>query len=495
MKKSIYMVLLLALILGACDSDFEEMNVDPTKPEQVDITNKLTITQLYTSGSRYEVWRNMLIYNATMVQHLASTDTDLWVGDKYLRNDGYASSQIDRDYANAVKTIEDMLLQVEQEGQPAEMEAIVRILRVFVFHRLTDLYGDIPYSEAGQAIISNNLAPKYDKQEDIYADMLNELEVSAAALGSGMSGFGSADIMFNGDQTKWKKFANSLMLRLALRMSNVDPAGAQAWSTKAISGGVMTSNADIAFIQLQTGPESINQSGLGQVFQVDDASLSKTLVDALSGDPRLPILGARRSDESTAIADLKGFPNGLDLTMLAANTGEANENNYAHPNRMLVGLDGYTVFQTYAEVELMIAEAALKGWVSGDVEQHYNAGVTAAMKMYEGLYGTAAAVADGDITTFLQNNPYDAANGMEQISTQHWIATFFNEYETYSNWRRTGFPVLTPVNYPGNETNGTIPRRMTYSTSDQSNNAANYNDAVTSQGPDKMTTRIWWDVN
>jgi hypothetical protein len=429
-----------------------------------------------------------------MMQHLATT-TSYWTGDKYMRNDGYASSQIDRDYPNTIKTIEDMLLQVEQEELPAEMEAIVRILRVFVFHRVTDLYGDVPYSEAGKAIIGDILAPKYDKQEDIYADMLNELEVSAAALGSGISGFGSADLMFQGDQTKWKKFANSLMLRLALRMSNVDPAGAQAWSTKAISGGVMTSNADIAFIQLQTGPESINQSGLGQVFQVDDASLSKTLVDALSGDPRLPILGARRSDESTAIADLKGFPNGLDLTMLAANTGEANENNYAHPNRMLVGLDGYTVFQTYAEVELMIAEAALKGWVSGDVEQHYNAGVTAAMKMYEGLYGTAAAVADGDITTFLQNNPYDAANGMEQISTQHWIATFFNEYETYSNWRRTGFPVLTPVNYPGNETNGTIPRRMTYSTSDQSNNAANYNDAVTSQGPDKMTTRIWWDVN
>ena len=494
MKKSIYILLFLVLILGACDSDFEEMNVDPTKPVQVDIKNKLSIAQLYTSGSRYEVWRNMLIWNATMMQHLATT-TSYWTGDKYMRNDGYASSQIDRDYPNTIKTIEDMLLQVEQEELPAEMEAIVRILRVFVFHRVTDLYGDVPYSEAGKAIIGDILAPKYDKQEDIYADMLNELEVSAAALGSGISGFGSADLMFQGDQTKWKKFANSLMLRLALRMSNVDPAGAQAWSAKAISGGVMTSNADIAFIQLQTGPESINQSGLGQVFQVDDASLSKTLVDALSGDPRLPILGARRSDESTAIADLKGFPNGLDLTMLAANTGEANENNYAHPNRMLVGLDGYTVFQTYAEVELMIAEAALKGWVSGDVEQHYNAGVTAAMKMYEGLYGPAAAVADGDITTFLQNNPYDAANGMEQISTQHWIATFFNEYETYSNWRRTGFPVLTPVNYPGNETNGTIPRRMTYSTSDQSNNAANYNDAVTTQGPDKMTTRIWWDVN
>ena len=325
--------------------------------------------------------------------------------------------------------------------------------------------------------------------------MLNELEVSAAALGSGMSGFGSADLIFQGDQTKWKKFANSLMLRLALRMSNVDPAGAEQWAVKAINGGVMTSNADIAFIQMQTGPTALNQSAFGQVFVVDDVSLSTTLVDALSGDPRLPILGARRSDESTAIADLQGFPNGLDLTMLAASTGEANEDNYAHPNRMLVTLDAPTVFQTYAEVELLLAEAALKGWGAGDVQQHYNAGVTAAMKMYEVLYGSAAAVADADIATFLANNPYDVANGMEQIATQHWLATFFNEYETYSNWRRTGYPVLVPVNYPGNVTNGTIPRRMTYSTSEQSNNTANYNAAIESQGPDVMTTRMWWDVN
>ena len=494
MKKSIYILLFLVLILGACDSDFEEMNVDPTKPVQVDIKNKLSIAQLYTSGSRYEVWRNMLIWNATMMQHLATT-TSYWTGDKYMRNDGYASSQIDRDYPNTIKTIEDMLLQVEQEELPAEMEAIVRILRVFVFHRVTDLYGDVPYSEAGKAIIGDILAPKYDKQEDIYADMLNELEVSAAALGSGISGFGSADLMFQGDQTKWKKFANSLMLRLALRISNVDPAGAEQWAVKAINGGVMTSNEDIALINMQTGPVELNQSAFGQVFLVDDVSLSTTLVDALSGDPRLPILGARASDESSAIADLQGFPNGLDATMLANSTGEEDMLNYAHPNRMLVGLDAPTVLQTYAEVELLLAEAALKGWVSGSVEQHYNAGVTAAMKMYEVLYGSAAAVADADIATFLANNPYDVANGMEQIATQHWLATFFNEYETYSNWRRTGYPVLVPVNYPGNVTNGTIPRRMTYSTSEQSNNVANYNDAIASQGADVMTTRIWWDVN
>jgi secreted trypsin-like serine protease len=93
----------------------------------------------------------------------------------------------------------------------------------------------------------------------------------------------------------------------------------------------------------------------------------------------------------------------------------------------------------------------------------------------------------------LDNNPYNAGNALEQINNQYWAATFLNEYESFSNWRRTGFPVLVPVNYPGNETNGTIPRRLTYSESEQSNNADNYSAAITAQGPDELTTRVWWD--
>ncbi|MBT8313489.1 MAG: SusD/RagB family nutrient-binding outer membrane lipoprotein, partial [Maribacter sp.] len=267
MKKSIY-ILLFALVFSACDNGFEDLNVDPTKPNQVSVANKLTAAQLFTSGERYENWRAGLIYSSTMMQHFATT-AGYWDGDKYTWNRGYASSMIDRIYGNAVKNIEDMLVQLDEEGAPEEMKAIVRIQRVIVFHRLTDLYGDVPYSEAGKAVISGILKPKYDAQSDIYADMLKELEESAAALGSGTSQFGAADLIYQGDQAKWKKLANSLMLRLGLRLIKVDPAGAQAWATKAISGGVMESNDDICYVQHTVGPAGINQNGNGEVFLAD----------------------------------------------------------------------------------------------------------------------------------------------------------------------------------------------------------------------------------
>ncbi len=493
MKKSIY-ILLFALIFSACDDGFEELNVNPTKPSQVSVNNKLTATQLFTSGERYENWRANLIYQSTMMQHF-STTAGYWAGDKYTWNRGYASSLIDRYYGSAVKSVEDMKLQLDTDEGPEEMKAIVRILRVFIYSRLTDLYGDIPYSEGGKAVIEGILTPKYDAQSAIYADMLKELEESAAALGTGVSGFGDSDLFFQGDQGKWKRFANSMMLRLGLRMIKVDPTASQEWVTKAINGGVMTSNDDIAYVQHTPGPEGVNRNGNGEAFSADGASrMSDTFIGFLQGDPRLPILAQRRSDGSTNIADLKGLPNGLDAALLEDLTGEEDSNAYAEINRpILAGEDAPMFFQTYAEVEFMLAEAGIRwGLAGGDPASHYEAGVTAAMKMLE-IYSPDAFISDADIADYLTNNPYDAANGLEQISTQYWIATFLNEYETFANWRRVELPVLVPVNYPGNVTNGTIPRRMTYSTSEESNNTENLAAAVAAQGPDELTTRVWWD--
>lgn len=489
MKRLVYLFF-FALLLGACDEGFEELNVNPTKPVQVDVANKLTALQKFISSERYDNWRANLIYQSTMMQHFATT-AGYWSGDKYTWNRGYASSLLDRYYGNAVKSVEDMMVQLDEDGAPDEMKAITRILRVFTYMRLTDLYGDIPYSEAGKAVISGIFLPKYDKQSEIYPDLLKELEESAAALGSGTSGFGAADVIYGGDQTKWKKLANSLMLRLGFRLIKVDPAASQAWVTKAIAGGVMESNDDIFYLQ----HDADNKNGLGEVFSADgNMRMSKTFIDFLQGDPRLPILAARRSDGSTAPADLIGFPNGLDSEMLMDLTGEENMDNYAEPNRNIITSEfGPMFFQTYAEVEFMLAEANVRWGLAGDAATHYANGVTAAMKMLS-LYGEAAVISDADIATYLANNPYDPANAIEQINTQYWAATFLNEYETFANWRRTGYPTLVPVNYPGNETGGTIPRRLTYSENEQSNNAENYEAAVASQGPDVLTTRVWWDV-
>ncbi len=480
------------LFVGACDDGFEELNVNPTKPSQVAASNKLTAIIKFISSERYDNWRAGMIYQSTMMQHI-STTAGYWSGDKYTWNRGYASSLLDRYYGNAIKSIEDLQFQLEEENAPDEMKAIVRILRVFAYSRLTDLYGDVPYSEAGKAVLEGIFLPKYDAQSEIYPDLLKELEESAAALGTGTSEFGSADVVYAGDQAKWKKLANSLMLRLGLRLIKVDPTASQAWATKAIAGGVMTSNEDIFYLQ----HDADNKNGIGEVFTADsNPRMSKTFIDFLQvgADPRLPILAARRSDGSTASADLIGFPNGLDSPMLLELTGEDNTDAYAEPNRSIITSEtAPMIFQTYAEVEFMLAEANVRWGLAGDAESHYNNGVTAAMK-HLSLYGEDAIIADDDITDYLTANPYDSANAIEQINTQYWAATFLNEYETFSNWRRSGFPILTPVNYPGNVTNGTIPRRLTYSENEQSTNPDNYAAAIAIQGPDVLTTRVWWDV-
>lgn len=505
MKRSIY-IILFVFLLGACDEGFEDVNVNPTKPVQVNVANKLTAAILLASSERYDNWRANLIYQSTMMQHIATT-AGYWSGDKYTWNRGYASSLMDRYYTGVVKQVEDMLLQLDTESSPDEMKAITRILRVFAFSRLTDLYGDIPYSEAGKAVIGQIVQPKYDPQSEIYADMLKELEESAAALGSGTSGFGSADVIYNGDQGKWKRLANSLMLRLGFRLIKVDPAGAQAWVTKAINGGVMESNADIFYVPHSNGPEGINQNGNGEVFLADgNPRLSKTFVDFMinNGDPRLTVLGSlplsvgddteRTDAERLDPAAQKGLPNGLDAGLLEDLTGETNVQAYSEPNRLLItGVDAPMFFQTYAEVEFMLAEANVRWGLAGDAETHYNNGVRAAMEMLA-MYGPGGEITSADIDDYLANNPYDAGNALEQINTQYWAATFLNEYESFSNWRRTGFPVLVPVNYPGNVTNGTIPRRLTYSESEQVNNPENYNEAISRQGPDVLTTRVWWDA-
>ncbi len=496
MKRFVYF-LSFVLLLGACDEGFEDLNVNPARPTQVSVANKLTAAQLFASSERYDNWRAGLIYQSTMMQHFAST-AGYWNGDKYTWNRGYASSLIDRYYGNAVKSLEDMLVQLDEEGSPDEMKAITRIMRVFVFSRLTDLYGDVPYSEAGKAVLEGILTPKYDPQSEIYADMLNELSEAAAALGTGTSGFGDADIIFNGDQAKWQRLANSLMLRLGFRLIKVDPSGAQQWVTQAINGGVMQSNDDIFYVPHTEGPAGVNQNGNGEVFLADgNPRMSEFFINWLQAgnDPRLPVLASRRSDGSTAPADLKGLPNGLDSNTLEAATGEVDTDPFAEPNRSVItGLDAPMFFQTYAEVEFMLAEANVRWGLAGDAETHYNNGVRAAMEMLA-MYGDGGVIDSADIDAYLVANPYDAGNALEVINNQYWAATFLNEYESFSNWRRTGFPVLTPVNYPGNVTNGTIPRRMSYSESEQVNNPANYAEAIARQGPDELTTRVWWDVN
>jgi len=490
MKKILLTFFALSLVLSSCEfgEGFEEMNIDPNKASQLDVSNKFANAVLNTSGSRYENWRASLIYQSTMIQHLSST-ASYWSGDKYFRSDQYANALWDRYYPTNIKQIEDIKAQLISEGNSGSEMGMTRILRVFAFTRLTDIYGDIPYSEAGQGYTNGILKPKYDAQQDIYMDMLKELEEAVAQIGSSTT-LGNSDIMFKGDTAKWKAWGNSLMLRLAMRLTKADSATAKAWAEKAVAAGTMTSNDHIAHVPHTNGPEGINQNGHGEVFDADgNPRISKTFADWLKDDPRLPILASRRSDGSTAIADLIGMPNG------STGATVADTSIYAEPNRnVITGKDAPMVFQTYAEVRLLKAEMAFRGWsVPGSAEAHYNAGVKAAMQMLSQLYTNAAVITDAEVDAYLAKKPYDASKGWEMISEQYWAVTLFNEYESFSNWRRTGYPTLVPTSDPGSDTGGPIPRRLIWPEGEASTNAENFAAAIARQGPNNMVTRVWWD--
>ena len=498
----ITLAVLCLMLFASCDSldeQFAEMNVNPTQANQVDPNFKLTNIQVRISGSRYENWRTNLIYSSTMIQHFA-TLPGYWAGDKYTYIGSYSAAMWDNYYNQIARNMEDLLVHTSEDPDQANMHAITRIVRVLMYHRLTDLHGDIPYSEAGRGFIDGITQPKYDAQQDIYNHMLSELEAAAGALGGGAS-FGPGDVMYQGDTEQWRKFAYSLMLRLGMRMVKVDPGSAQSWAQKAIAGGTMESNADIAYVPHNDA--SGWQNGNGQVFIVDsNPRLSKFFVDWMvtHGDPRLEIYGII----PVAGASPVGMPNGKsntgtiriedDPSWVPCDSGAepCEMDVYMQPNPIITGRDDPMFFMTYAEVELLKAEAAVRGWHGGDPATHYANGVRAAMQ-YLSMYGAGGSISEADIDAYLADNPYNGATAMQQINEQIWAGTLLNEYEGYANWRRTGFPELTPVVYPGNVTGGTIPRRLRYREAEAVANPESYQAAISRQGPDEFTTRMWWD--
>lgn len=494
-------VLLIAMLFiqTSCDDNFAEINTNPQVAINIDPGFQFSWVQLRTSGGRYENWRAGLIYSSMINQHMSAL-CGYWNGDKYTFNGGYNSSLFDRAYNEQVKDMQDLINTLEQgEVGDQTMLGMARIWRVVIFHRLTDLYGDIPYSEAGLGAIAGIDFPKYDTQQSIYMDMLSELEAAVGQLGSG--GFGSADLLFGGDADKWRKFGNSLMLRLAMRISEVDAGTAQSFASKAIGGGIMTDNSDDAFIEHTNGPEGVNRNGLGEVldksngFGDDCPRLSATLVEGLisRSDPRIDFFGVLPENGGGH----NGMPNGLDETTILDNANGTNINDFDRINPELVRVESPMMFMTSAEAQLLAAEASVRGWASGDAASYYNQGVTNSMGQWERYDATLAAPADA-ISAYLAANPFDSGNAMAQIGWEYWLATFLNEYEAFANMRRSGHPALTPVNYPGNVTNGQIPKRLSYPSSEAGR--APFEASKTAQGlSDDFTTYmsvpVWWDVN
>lgn len=521
--KSLSLVLAGAALFVGCTKKFDEINTNPASYSQsnFDPNYLLTTTQLTYTGSTdfsYETWRGNLIYASTLMQGL-STVVGYWAGDKYLLNEGYTSAYWQVAYPEQVKPVVDLVQFTKDKPQYKNLYQISRLMKALIMQRITDLYGDVPYSQAGLGYYTSTYFPKYDAQQAIYTDLLKETEEATTALDASADK-PAGDVFYKGNIDQWKRFGYSLMLRIAMRLSKVDAATAQAWATKTV-GKTFISNADNAFVKHDAtgGRTTINRNS--QVLIGDGGQehhyvkWSKTFIDFLkaSNDPRLgkvavtqlypsPTSKTQNASFNTSPAAQKGMPNGKDLSGIAGRDISSDPSyttfpDYSSPHPGMIKRDGVTFVLTYAETELLLADAAQRFGVggTGTAVTHYNAGVKAAMT-YLSQYDAAMTVPDADADTWLAANPYVPATGLTAINNQYWAHTntMLDFYESWSNWRRTGVPALTPVVFPNNATNGTIPRRFPYPSFEAASNPDNYNAARAAvPGGDNLTGRVWWD--
>lgn len=513
MKQQFVYILSFAFILciSSCTKkELTRINTDPNSSaaDNYDPNYLLSTTQLFYTGSSdngAEVFATELGGVACFIQHMASV-SGYFYGDKYLYNPGAWGSYYDHAYTSQVKFVVDLLNITKGKPQYANLYQIGRIMKALVFERLTDIYGDIPYFNAGLGYYTRTYSPAYDKQQDIYTDLLKEVEEATDSLDENADK-PEGDLFYHGREDQiaaWKRFGNTLLLRMAMRLTKVDPEMAKAYVAK-VEGNTMTDNDDNALVYHSEDNSTTTQNRVA-IALLDPGvryygKWSRTYINYLKSrsDPRLGVV-AMLPDGVTDADSMVGLPNGYDES-LSPTTGitftqgwRGSLNNYSEPSDIIVTYEAPTFVLTYSEAELLLADAA-KRWGIGDVEEHYHNGVVAAITELA-AYGDAAAIDEGDAEAFYTKHPYNDSSGLAQINFQFWASTSFNDYEAWFNWRRTGYPVLTPVNYQSNVTSGTIPRRMAYPFSERQSNAANYAAAVAASLPDgdNLTSRVWWDV-
>lgn len=548
------MVAFGALGLSSC-GDFDDLNVDPEHLNQGNVPYEMIFSnaQHQALGSDWDMWRTGCIYSAQFTQQLVSIDWWDSYG-RYGYSDGYSASFWDT-FSGDRGAMRDVTTCYDQwngaEGLNVDWN-IARVMRIYAFAKMTDLYGDIPYSQAGRPALYSY--PVYDKQEDIYKSMLAELDEAQANL-VGTAKMGQHDLYFQGDASKWKKFANSLMLRLAMRLVKVDKETAKQYAAKAYANGVITDAADNVKLN-HAGGVTTNDSSepFAKIMSHEDREfyLAENFVSMLKNtqDPRLcliaTIIPTSTGGQVKSIQDgwtdadygvmsfdaqeglLQGGygnnPDRVDYFIGQADTrfndGDFLANYSAHfsiPNRYTYcDPTAPTFVVTAAQTNLLLAEAAERDYISGSAEQFYNAGVTAAFEQFAQFpsYSKALSALNADATVgikdatladyaadYLAKNPYDKTKALEQINTQYYITTFGDPHEVFANWRRSGFPALTPAvkaaGYAQSgtyEDGGSIPRRFIYPTSEGQINKANYDEAVSRlDRGDKFYSRVWWD--
>lgn len=542
---------LLAGISSSCsDSYMEDLNTDKSKANSIDPNAQLTTAELQTYGDlgMVEIYRNYLY---AFTQQLMGCWNTTNYGGRHTVDNNEMGRIWTSFYPKAIKNLTDAIHHSAEDGNRKNINAILRIYRVYMMSVITDIYGDAPYSEAGQGYLKEIYNPKYDTQEDIYNDFFTELKDAASALDAANDRI-TGDVIYNGDVAKWIKLANSLRLRYAMRISDVAPEKARKEFEDALAseGGVLTSGSDDALIKYMDISFSFGQdsytdyrgNALSQLLFGNDPAnnpsyLCSTFFNQLynTKDPRTfmiarfyydGLMSQTSPDNRIDLTDEitgKGiamnpcqpgafsydpWPQGYDSDMMkeiaktnpSVETTMARETEPKLANNFLRG-DNPGVVMTCAEVNLLLAEASLKKWnTGGTVEGFYSKGVRAAMDFLADNYGYDR-ISDNDFNAYIAGNGigHTEQQAKAAINTQAWILHFTNPAECWANVRRSGYPRLkSPAEYGFGQylTGGKdIPVRLCYPTLESSYNKPGYDEALKRMGgKDSWNTHVWWDV-
>ncbi len=526
MKKIKYILLFTMVLSSFGCKKFGDMNTDKTRSTNLDPSAQLMFAQVYFSGDLGIQERTNYFMLIPMMQQFAGA-FNMSFGAVYKKTPSYLWRMFDESYQNDVLNIVDAVERTKGVANKTNLNAMCRIMKVYTFARLTDLYGDIPYFEAGKGS-TGVIRPKYDAQQDIYNDFFKELTEASAQLDASKDPVPN-EYFYKGNIPAWKKFANSLRLRLALRLAKRDPDKAKAEIQAAYAAGVFTSNADICMTKHENVPNSYQDprpNGITATWNVKNemGRVVNTFLNALTStnDPRVnhlikcyrefnPVAPTRFLEREDITAQVRakiglvgGVPGAynsdnplsiIGTITLANGTAYTPRSIDLKPqlNHNLLRNDAPFFHITYAEVEFLLADATQRFGLNlgGTAQDHYYKGVEAAMQQLS-LYPNGPVVTATEISNFKTANPLIVGRELEQINTQIWIALLLNGNETYSNWRRSGFPVLTPS--PTSESvSQTIPRRFEYPLSEKQQNTANVNAAIKIIGTDDWNKRVWWD--
>lgn len=514
--KKIFVVpflIIVILTLDSCDKNFEEINTNPILATTLDPVYLFSGAQQASAIPTYH-------YHGEIVQQIITPYGGVVEGGN--RNtviEANANATFNTLYTGPIRNLTDVINTLKDNPDKTNLYNMARIWRAYCYQILVDTYGDVPYSEAGRGFIESTYLPKYDDQKAIYEDLLNEYQQATDALDTAKD-IVKGDLFYQGDIPKWKKLGNSLLLRTAMRYTKVDEVKAKAMAAKAVDlarGGVMTSNDDNAFIQFN----AIFTNGTSSALLSTERAnyyVGKPFVDFLktTNDPRLPYIAVKYEAPGNPLetagaadtnpADQEGMPYGYDENSIAAAPGFPGKIGsafkYSQYNRSTVmRIDAPEFFVTYSQTQLLLAEAFIRGYITtGDPKSYYEAGIKGHMTQ-TALYGVTLNItpAQQDVYLLQTEVAFDPARAFEQINEQYWVASFRNWAEAWSNFRRSGYPQLPPVNFPGEDPSvdagdaGGFIHRLTYPLREKSVNTANVNEAITRIGGDNLGIRIFWD--